>query len=120
VSDVLREGERRQSEHEVGDGDTNKSPDDLRAEIPWDLAPRQAALGGDGEGHGRVEVRAGDGTEGENQRDEDRPRGERVCQERNRDISDRKPLAHDSRADHSRKQQPGPDSFCDQTTAERR
>ena len=60
MSHVLREGERRQSEHEVGDGDTNKSPNDLRGEIAWDLTPREAALSGDSEGYGRVEVRAGD------------------------------------------------------------
>jgi hypothetical protein len=51
------------------------------------------------ERHRRVEVRAGHGTEGENQRDETRARGDGVGEEGDGDVAPCEPVSHDAGAD---------------------
>jgi hypothetical protein len=66
---MARSEKQRFAEHQVSCGNTGKSADDLRSEVGWYLAPRQAALRGIGQRDGRVEVRSRDWPERENQRD---------------------------------------------------
>ena len=66
--------------------DAAERTDHLRGEVRGDLAPRQAALRRVGERHGGVEVRAGDRAERQDERDEACARGERVGEQRDRDV----------------------------------
>ena len=56
------------------------------ADVDRHFAPGEAALARIGEGHDRVEVRARDRAEREDQRDEPRARRERVGEQRDRDV----------------------------------
>ena len=53
-------------------------------------------------------MRAGDWSESENQRDQRGPGGERVGEQRDRDVAARQSLAHDSRTNHSGEQEAVP------------
>ena len=73
--------------------------------------PRQAALRRVGERHRRVEVRAGDRPERQDQGDEHGPGGERVGEERDGDVAAGEPLGHDARADDGGEEQRGADGL---------
>lgn len=120
LTDVLGEGKHRQIEHDVGSSDAEHGPRDLSSDVTRHLSPRESALGGNGERHGRVELCARNRPEGEDQRDEDRARCERVRKERNRQVSTGEPLTHDPGADDGREQKAGPDALRDHTAPEGR
>ena len=71
----------------------------LRGHVRRHDAPRHAALRSVGKRNDRVEVRARNGPKRENERDQSRAGRERVCQQRDRDVSAREALAHDPRTD---------------------
>ncbi len=86
-------------EHDVRRRDAGKGAADLGEHVRRHLAPRQPSLRGVRQGDRRVEVRAGDRAEGQDQRDEAGAGRERVGEQRDRDVPAREPLAHDARAD---------------------
>ena len=84
----------------AGDG-----ADELRGEVGGHVPPGDAALGRIGEGHGRIEVRARNRPEGQDQRDERGARGDGVGEQRDGDVPAGEPLAHDAGPDHGRQEQ---------------
>ena len=62
------------------------------------MFPGDAALPGVDQSYGRIEARAGHRSEGQDQGDERRAGGERVGEQRDRDVAPGKALAHDSGA----------------------
>ena len=112
--------EHRQVEHDVRRRDAGEGARDLRSDVPRHLAPRESALRGVGERHRRVEVRARNRPERQDQRDERRARRERVGEQRDRDVPAGEPLAHDPGADDGGEQQGGPDALRDHTAPEGR
>ena len=71
------------------DHDASERAGDLRDAVAGHVAPRQAALRRIRERDGRIEVRAGNRTERENQRDQRRARRERVREQRDAPIAGR-------------------------------
>src|SRR5262249_32330691 len=67
--------------------------------------PWQFASNSKGERHGRIEVRTRNRAEDENQHDEDRAGRDGVAEQRQRDVTARELLRHDSRADHGGQQE---------------
>jgi hypothetical protein len=93
-------------EHQMGRGDTGERANDLSTDVQRNLVPRQPALRRVGERDGRIEMRARDGTERENQSDQRRTRGDGIGKEGDGDVAARQPFAHD----------PGADDRCQQET----
>ena len=58
-----------------------------------------------------IEVRPGNRAERQNQRDQHRSGGERVGEERDRDVSPGQPFAHDAGADHGGQQEGRPEGL---------
>ena len=82
------------------------------------VAPGQPALRRVGERDGRIEVRARDRAERQDQRDERRAGREGVREQRHRDVAAGEALAHDAGADDGRQQQRRTDGFGDEAPAE--
>ena len=80
MADVPREREHGLPEHDVRDGDTDQGADYLHDDVAASIAPRHSALRGVRQGHGRVEVGAGDRAECQDERDEGRSGRHGVCQ----------------------------------------
>ena len=106
VPPMLRgEEERRLLEHDVGDRHADEGPDELRRDVARHLAPGQAPLARIRQRHDRIEVRARDRSEGDDQRDQRRARREGVGEQRERDVRARELLGHDPRPDDRGQQQ---------------
>ena len=105
----------RFTKHHIGDRDTNKGANDLGRDIRERVGPAQAALGRISEGHDRIEVRAGDGSEGEDERDQSGARRQRVGQQCDRHVAPRQPVAHDPGANDGREEHRRPDALRDET-----
>ena len=113
----LQEG---QFEHQVCRPDAGHAACDLRDNVQAGEGPRQFAASGEGDGHGRIEVRAGDGREHKDQHDQDRPCRNRIAKQCQRNVSARKLLRHDPRAYDGCEQERGAEPFGDETACERR
>jgi len=84
--------------------DSSESACCLRRDIRRRLPPTCTGLQGIGERDCRIEVRARDRTEGENERHSSRAGGNCVCQQGDGNIASSQMLSHDSRPDHRRQQ----------------
>ena len=82
-----------------------KAPTICAADVARHLAPGQAALARIRQRHDRIEVRARDRSEGDDQRDQRRARREGVGEQRERDVRARELLGHDPRPDDGGQQQ---------------
>ena len=95
--------DRRQVEHQVGDDRADARADDLRDDVD---AQRRAVVDPTeepvGERDDRVEVRARDRAEREDQRDEPGAGRDRVLEQLQPDVARRQPLRGDARADDDR------------------
>src|SRR5829696_1287585 len=79
--------------------------DDLSYHIRPELAPPQTAVDGHHERDRRVEVRARDRPERQDQHHQDGSGRYRIAEERDRDVPARKLLGHDARADDRRNEE---------------
>jgi hypothetical protein len=70
--------EERQLEHHMGRRHSREGTDELSADVREDVEPGDAPQPGIRECHGRIEVSARDGPEGQDERDEASSRGEGV------------------------------------------
>ena len=77
----------------------SNGPDDLRGDISGCHRPRQFASQCEGDAHGRIEMRAGERAEDQDQHGQDRAGRYRVAQKRERDVSAGELLGHDAGAD---------------------
>ena len=69
-----------------------------------------------GQGDHRVEMRAGQRAEDNDQHGQHAAGGKAVGEQTDRDIPIREALAHDAGADHRREQQARAETFCDEST----
>jgi len=79
--------------------------DDLRDDIAGGNRPRQFTPQPECDAHGRIEMRAGNRPEYQDEDNEDRAGWYRVAQKRKRDVPVRELLGHDARADHGCQQE---------------
>src|SRR5207249_122031 len=103
--------EQRRLEHGVGRRHAGECAGDLRRDVEWHFAPRDAALRSVGERHGGIEVRARDGAERQDQGHERRTRRQGVREKSDGDVASRQPFGHDPGAHDSCQQHGSPDTL---------
>ena len=106
------QGEYRQLKHQVSGNSSQYGSCRLRKDIRRRFRPGDSSFQSIGKGDRRIEVRAGNRSEGEDKSDQSGPRRYGVGKERNRSIAARKLFRHDARPNHRREEEGGADSFC--------
>ncbi len=89
----------------MGNGDAAERAHDLSSEIGGNITPRDSALTRIRERHRRIEVRARDRTERQDQCDEPSAGRDCVGEESDCDVSTRESLAHDPGTNDGREEQ---------------
>ena len=108
---VLRVLDEIEPEHRVREHDAGERARDLRDEIPGQLRARHPAKRRFDQRHDRIEVRARDRREAEDEHVERGAGRDRVGEQHDRCVAGGERLAHDPGADHGREQQRRTDEF---------
>ena len=106
-----RKLEQRQLEHAVRDESSDAAANDLRARIGEKFPPRVVFAQAHHQRHGRIEMRARDRPEGEDQHHQNRAGRQGVPKQGKRDVAAREPLAHDPGADDCGHEEPGSEAL---------
>ena len=102
----------------MGRRDASEGSQDLRDNVGRDFAPAQLAADGFGQADRRIEMRARDRAEDEDEHDEPRAGSKRIAEQRNRDVAACQAFAHDAGADDDGEQKGGAERFGRQATGE--
>src|SRR5262249_14911842 len=113
-----RELPHRQFEHEMRDPHADETAEHLGCDVNRCCPPCQLAAQGEGKTYRRVEVRAGERAEDEDQRRQNGAGRKRIAQER-KCVVPRESLRHDAGADDGREQKCGPQPFAKCALSER-
>jgi hypothetical protein len=106
-----RDADRGLGEHDVGSDGADHAADDLGSRVVAGVAPGDAAEARVDQRDDRVEVRARDGPEHEDDREQARGGGSGVLQQLEADVAGRELLGRDARADDDRRQERRPEKL---------
>ena len=113
AASVERDLPDRQFEHQVRDPHADDPTDNLCGDVRPRIRPPQLAAEREREAHRRVEMRARERAERENENGEDRAGRQRVAQQRQRVVTAGKALRHDAGADDRGEQEGGAQTLGD-------
>jgi hypothetical protein len=116
---VVGDGHRRQGEHPVGEEDAGGRAGHLRNHIRTDLAPAQTPEHGVDDADHRVEVGAGQRSEGQDDRHQRGAGDEAVLEELEPGVVRAQALSGDPGADHGDEQERRADELADRSAQER-